>query len=67
MLWQELKGYAPKDEVVEEATRLLVKEVIEFRTKYPMLVNAKDVKKQLVDNVLKRLKLITKLRNSNEE
>jgi hypothetical protein len=63
LLWEELKSYMPKDEVVEEATRLLVKEVIEFRVKYPLLVNAKVVKQQLVSNVLKRIKLVTKLLN----
>jgi hypothetical protein len=64
LLWQELKSYMPQDEVVEEATRLLVKEVIEFRAKYPLLVNAKDAKRQIVSNVVERLRLITKLRNS---
>jgi len=65
-LWQELKSYMLKDEVVEEATRLLIKEVVEFRVKYPLLVNSKAAKQQLVNNVLKRLKLVTKLQNSVE-
>jgi len=65
LLWEELKSVMPKDEIIEEATRLLIKEVIEFRAKYPLLLNAKDAKKQLVSNVLERLRLITKLRNSS--
>ena len=47
----------PPDLVVEESTRMLVKEVIEFRVRYPGLVRAKGVGNQLVLNVIKRLAL----------
>jgi hypothetical protein len=67
LLWEELKSYMPQDDVVEEATRLLTKEVIEFRVKYPLLVNAKDAKRQIVSNVLRRLRLVTKLQNTNTD
>jgi hypothetical protein len=66
LLWQELKKYMPKDEVVEEATRLLEKEVVEFRAKYPLLINAKDAKRQIVSNVVERLKMVAKLPNLNQ-
>jgi hypothetical protein len=46
-----------EDRVVEEATRLLAKEVSQFRAKYPELVRARGVASQLVSNVIALLKL----------
>jgi len=56
-LWQELKEVFPDDGVTEEATRMLVKEIAEFRCKYPGLVRKKGVGDQLVSNVVARLAL----------
>jgi hypothetical protein len=56
-LWEELKTIMPPDEVTEEATRLLLKEIVEFRGRYPGLVRAKGVSTQLVSNVVSRLAL----------
>jgi hypothetical protein len=54
-LWQQLKEVMPPDSVVEEATRLLTKEVREFKTRFPALAHSTKAKQQLVDNVLKLL------------
>jgi hypothetical protein len=56
-LWQELKGAMPPDSVTEEATRLLLKEIAEFRARYPVLTRAKGAGDQLVQNVVNRLAL----------
>ena len=56
-LWEELKGPMFEDRVVEEATRLLTKEVSQFRAKYPELVRARGVSSQLVSNVVALLRL----------
>jgi hypothetical protein len=56
-LWQELKEVMPPDEIVEEATRLLTKEVREFRLRYPGLVKSKNLSLQLVGIVVDRLAL----------
>jgi hypothetical protein len=56
-LWGHLKGVMPPDSVTEEANRLLMKEIIEFRSKYPGLVRAKGVRSQIVTNVVGRLAL----------
>ncbi len=56
-LWQELKGTMPPDSVTEEATRLLLKEIAEFRARYPSLSRAKGAGDQLVRNVVIRLAL----------
>lgn len=54
-LWQELKAAMPPDYVTEEATRLLLKEITDFRIRYPALVRAKGAGYQLVRNVVSRL------------
>lgn len=56
-LWQELKEVMPSDGVTEEASRLLTKEIAEFRTRYPGLTRAKGASDQLVCNVVSRLAL----------
>ena len=57
-LWEELKATMPDDAVAEEAARLLVKEVSEFRVRYPLLVSSKYLRRQLVENVVLRLALL---------
>jgi hypothetical protein len=56
-LWEALKGPAPPDRIVEEATRLLIKEVKEFEYRYPDLVHSTKVRSQLVKNVLYQIGL----------
>jgi hypothetical protein len=56
-LWEELKGTMPPDSVTEEATKLLLKEIAEFRARYPALARAKGAGDQLVRNVVNRLAL----------
>jgi hypothetical protein len=56
-LWQALKEAMPPAGVVEEASLLLSKEVIEFQRRYPFLVSSTKARKQLVDNVMKVLRL----------
>ena len=51
-LWQALKEVMPPDRVVDEANRLLTKEVLEFQARYPALVSSTKATRQLVDNVL---------------
>jgi hypothetical protein len=53
LLWEVLKGPAPPDDVVEQASRLLVKEVREFEFRYPELISGHKVAGQLVQNVLR--------------
>jgi hypothetical protein len=54
----ELKRTYPSEAVADEAGRLVVKEVLEFRARYPALASAKRVRKQLAENVLNRLRLL---------
>jgi len=56
-LWQELKETMPSDGVTEEASKMLLKEIADFRTRYPGLVRAKGASDQLVQNVVSRLAL----------
>jgi hypothetical protein len=56
-LWQALKEVMPENSVVEEATRLLTKEVHEFSARYPALVNSPKTKMSIVRNVLTVMKL----------
>ncbi len=56
-LWEELKGPMLRDGVVEEATRLLMKEVLEFRARYPTLTHVRGASRQLVANVVALVKL----------
>ena len=52
-----LKEVMPPASVTEEANRMLDREIIEFRGRYPDLVRAKGARSQIVDNVLSRLAL----------
>lgn len=52
LLWEALKGPALPDGVVEQASRLLIKEVKEFEYRYPGLIRSHKVASQLVENVL---------------
>jgi hypothetical protein len=56
-LWEALKEVMPPDGVVEEAARLLIRDVRHFETNYPNLVKAKNVASQLVKNVIRVLVL----------
>jgi hypothetical protein len=56
LLWQELKETMPPDSVVEESSRILARELAEFRAKYPGL-NPQGLAPQLVKNVLSLLAL----------
>jgi hypothetical protein len=57
LLWEELKGPMFRDEIVEEASRLLTREVSEFRSRFPGLVRSKGLADQLVRNVVDLLRL----------
>jgi len=57
LLWQELKGPMLQDGIVEEASRLIAKEVSEFQGRFPNLVRAKGVAEQFVSNIMSLLKL----------
>ena len=57
LLWGELKGPMLPDGTVEEANRLLVKEVIDFRARYPMLAKSKRAAEQIVENVMGKVRL----------
>ena len=56
-LWEALKGPMLQDGVVEEATRLLMKDIVEFEHIYPDLVRGHKVADQLVSNSVRRLVL----------
>jgi hypothetical protein len=54
----ELKRSFPSEAVTDEAGRLVVKEVLEFKARYPSLASSKNVRKQLAENVINRLRLL---------
>jgi hypothetical protein len=54
----ELKRTFPSEEITDEAGRLVVKEVLEFKARYPTLASSKNVRKQLAENVINRLSLL---------
>lgn len=54
----ELKRVFPSEAVTDEAGRLSVKEVLEFRARYPGLASSKNVRKQLAQNVINRVRLL---------
>lgn len=56
-LWEELKEVMPPAGVVEEASLLLTNEVHEFQRRYPSLVSSTKARGQLVENVMKVLRL----------
>jgi hypothetical protein len=54
----ELKRTFPGETITDEAGRLALKEVLEFKARYPSLANSKKVKRQLAENVINRLRLL---------
>jgi hypothetical protein len=54
----ELKEYYPAAIVPDFAGKLCIKEVAEFRARYPLLAVSKNVRKQLAQNVIRRMKLL---------
>jgi hypothetical protein len=54
----ELKRTFPSEAVTDEAGKLVVKEVLEFKARYPALASSKNVRKQLAENVINRLRLL---------
>lgn len=54
----ELKRSYPSEVITDEAGRLAIKEVVEFRARYPGLATSKNVRKQLAENVISRLRLL---------
>jgi hypothetical protein len=52
---QDLKAYYPTEAITDYAGKLCLKEVAEFRARYPLLAASKNVRKQLALNVMKRL------------
>jgi hypothetical protein len=54
----ELKRTFPSEAISDEAGRLVVKEVLEFKARYPGLASSKNVRKQLAENVMNRLVLL---------
>lgn len=57
LLWEELKGPMFRDGIVEEANRLLTRNVSEFQSRFPNLLRSKGVAAQLVENIIDLLKL----------
>ena len=57
LLWQELKSYMLPDAEVEAATRMLLKEIADFRAKYPGLLRSKGLAAEMVNVVLARIRL----------
>jgi hypothetical protein len=51
----ELKRTFPGEIITDEAGRLVIKEVMEFRARYPGLATSKNVRRQLAENVMNRL------------
>jgi hypothetical protein len=54
----ELKRFYPPEPITDEAGRLCVKEVLEFRARYPGLAKSKNVRGQLAENVIARLQFL---------
>ena len=54
----ELKRTFPAEAITDEAGRLVVKEVLEFKARYPGLASSKNVRKQLAENVVNRIGLL---------
>jgi hypothetical protein len=54
----ELKRTFPSEAITDEAGRLVIKEVLEFRARYPGLATSKNLRKQLAENVINRLLLL---------
>ncbi len=54
----ELKRCYPDESITDEAGRLVIKEVLEFGARYPRLATSKNVRRQLAQNVVSRLRLL---------
>ena len=54
----ELKRTFPSEAITDEAGRLAIKEVLEFRARYPALASLKNLRRQLASNVIARLRLL---------
>lgn len=54
----ELKRTYPTEMVTDEAGRLAIKEVFDFHLRYPELASSKNVRRQLANNVMNRLRLL---------
>lgn len=54
----ELKRFFPSEAIADEAGRLCLKEVKEFRARYPGLATSKNLRRQLAQNVVNRLRLL---------
>jgi|GEM_PF-3605871 len=54
----ELKRTFPDEAITDEAGRLVVKEVLEFKARYPGLASSKNVRRQLAENVVNRLEFL---------
>lgn len=53
-----LKGKYPSEEVSDLAGKLVVKEVLDFRARYPLLSGSRNLRMQIVQNVENRLVLV---------
>jgi len=54
----ELKRVYPGEAITDEAGRLAIKEVLEFRTRYPRLALSKNLRSQLAQSVINRIRLL---------
>lgn len=54
----ELKRCYPSEVITDYAGKLSVKEVLEFRAKYPILATSKNLRRQLAANVVHRIKML---------
>ena len=55
---QHLKEFYPSEAITDYAGKLCVKETVEFRARYPKLATSKNVRRQLAENVIRRLELL---------
>lgn len=53
-----LKDRYPDELVTDEAGRLAIKEVAEFRSRYPSLALSKNLRRQLAENVMERMRML---------
>jgi hypothetical protein len=54
----ELKRSYPSEAITDDAGRLAIKEVLEFRARYPLLAASKNLRQQLALNAIRRLTLL---------
>jgi hypothetical protein len=58
LVMEDLKAYYPSESITDLAGKLCLKEVAEFRSRYPLLAKSKNVKRQLAANMVGRLQLL---------